>query len=363
MPRATIYGAASGAATAAATAFLATFALLVASAAASPAYGNVWEEAIAAGTEEAAARVRYEAEMRQGDEHALLANTQSASLREVKHQVQMAAASYRAAAAALPTEGEPYFRLGRLLYSFYFECQDTSQRFRWSLLCNPNGFSRARAQEVIDAWNAFEERAPLDPRLSVGGFGDNEILFRRAILHTKIATRDHLVAAASDYEKILARQDTGTGGVPEHVAGNLAETYMMLGRLEESIEMYREALRGAADTSTWYGYAVALDRDERSQQALDIIKSLGRDQRDLFHARVIKGDTFFVPEGEKFYYFALVDEALGLDEDAIKYWRQFLSSGAHPQFHARAKAHLDGLLKKKRKAPVPVDLPWKGILR
>ena len=42
-------------------------------------------------------------------------------------------------------------------------------------------------------------------------------------------------------------------------------------------------------------------RDERGQQALEVIQSLGRDQRDSFHLTVIKGDTFFVPEGEKFY--------------------------------------------------------------
>jgi tetratricopeptide (TPR) repeat protein len=138
---------------------------------------------------------------------------------------------------------------------------------------------------------------------------------------------------------------------------------MMLGRLEESIDTFKEALRGAADTAVWYGYAVALDRDERTQQSFDVVKSLGRSQRDHFHARVIAGDTFFVPEGEKFYYFALVDEALGLEEDAINYWRQFLASGAHPQFQPRAKAHLEQLLKKKKKSPVPIEPPWGRLLR
>ena len=329
------------------------------------AQANVWKTAIEAGAPDPT-QDKYDSELLQGDEHARLANTQGASFKEVKNQVTLAATSYRAAGAIKPNEGEPWFRLGRMLYSFYFECADTINRTNRSILCDGRAnapISRARAEEVIEAWDTFEARAPLDPRLTVGPFGDNELLFRRAILHTKLATKQHLEAAARDYEKILARMDTSEGP-GENVIGNLAETYMMVGKLEESIEMYRQALRGAADASTWYGFAVALDRDERSDQALDVINSLGREQRDTFHARVIKGDTFFVPEGEKFYYFALVDEALGLEDDAIGYWRQYINSGAHPQYQPRARAHLDNLLRKKRvRTSLPIEPPWRGILR
>jgi tetratricopeptide (TPR) repeat protein len=340
---------------------LALLALLLAAAASATGEANVWEDAIGEG---AAAKDAYESELRQGDEHAILANTRNTSVREVKNQVGLAAASYRAATAARPDQAEPYFRLGRLLYSFYLECTDTNQRLYYSVLCNTRVLDRSKAEDVIAAWDAAEVRAPLDPRFSVGAFGESELLFRRAILHTKLATKEHLAAAAKDYEKILARQDSGADGSNETVMGNLAETYMMLGRLEESIETFKDALHGgAADTAVWYGFAVALDRDERTQQALDVIQSLGRSQRDQFHARVIRGDTFFVPEGEKFYYFGLVDEALGLEDDAINFWRLFLTSGAHPQFQPRAKAHLDALLKKRRKSTLPIEPPWKGILR
>lgn len=330
-------------------------------AAAPLAHANVWDSAIKSGAPDPA-QDKYDSEMRQGDEHAALANAQGIALKQVKSQLQAAIDSYRAAAIAKPTEAEPWFHLGRTLYSFYFECGDTTNRLNRSALCDPRMFNRARAQDVIDAWNNFEARAPLDPRLSVTA-GDQEILFRRAILHTKLATKADLAAAALDYEKILARSDD-TDGVGESVVGNLAETYMMLGRLEDSIEMYKLALRGAADTSTWYGYAVALDRDERSGQALEVIASLGREQRDNFHAKVIQQITFFVPEGEKFYYFALVDEALGFEDDAINYWRQYIASGAHPQYQPRARAHLDALVRKKRgRSILPIDAPWRGILR
>ena len=325
------------------------------------AHANVWDTAIKAGVADAA-QDTYDTELRQGDEHAMLANTQGAAYRVVKNQVELATKAYRAAALAKPSDPEPWFRLGRMLYSFYIECNDTTLRTNRSILCDPRQINRARSEEILEAWDKFETLAPLDPRLSVGPFGDNEILFKRAILHTKLAGKAHLEAAASDYEKIMARMDAADGA-GEHVVGNLAETYMMVGRIEESIEMYRQALRGASDTSTWYGFAVALDRDERTNQALEVISALGREQRDTFHARVIRGDTFFVPEGEKFYYFALVDEALGLEDDAINYWRQYIASGAHPQYQPRARAHLDALLRKKRVRTLPIELPWRGILR
>lgn len=331
---------------------------------ATTAHANVWEEAIRRGKPDAA-QDKYESEMRDGDEHALLANTRGSSKSEVAHQLELAIASYKAAAAAKPDEGEPWYRIGRVLYSFHIECNDSLvPRMLASPLCNPDprSFKRKEAEQVIMAWNEFEKRAPLDPRLSVGAFGDSEILFRRAILHTKLATPAHLEGAAADYEKILARQDLGEGAA-ENVVGNLAETYMMLGRLEDSIEMYRDALRGAADTSTWYGFAVALDRDERSEQALEVIQSLGREQRDQFHLRVLRGDTFFVPEGEKHYYFALSDEAFGFDDEAIENWKKFIASGAHPRYQPRAKAHLEALMKKKRNNKTPFEAPWRGLLR
>ena len=335
---------------------------------ASTAQANVWDRAIDADKPERVAEDKYESEMRQGDEHTMLANAKSAAEPEVKRQLKLAIASYKAAAAAKPNEGEPYFRIGKVLYSFYFDCSD-----RWSsqsapMTCKADKFDKDRAAEIIAAWDAFEARAPLDPRMSVGpfggAFGDDEILFDRAILHTRLATKQHLQAAAADYEKILARFD-GDNGATSRVLGNLAETYMMLGRMEESLETYREALRGSSDTSTWYGYAVALDRDESTRQALEIIRSLGRDQRDHFYASVtmLGGGTFFVPEGEKYYYFALSDEAFGFETEAIDNWQRFIRSGAHPEFQPRAKAHLDALNIKKKRRAIPIEPPWPDLFR
>jgi tetratricopeptide (TPR) repeat protein len=340
--------------------------LLVLAIAASTAQANTWQHAIGGGKVNANDD-KYESEMKLGDDHALLANSRNASTREVETQLQFALASYRAAAAAKPDEGEPYFRIGKLLYAFYFDCTDPYSRNLAPPTCRDLGGrwdrkKREQAKDVIAAWDAFEARAPFDPRLSVETTGDSEILFDRAILHTHLATKPDLEAAALDYEKILARHD-GADGASGRVLGNLAETYMMLGRMEESLDTYREALRKSWDTSTWYGYAVALDRDGSSKQAIEIIQSLGRDQRELFHTSVLQGVTFFVPDGEKFYYFALVDEAFGYDDEAIDSWEKYIASNAHPEFQPRAKAHFDALSMRKKRKTIPIEPPWPEIFR
>src|SRR5262245_44160099 len=102
--------------------------------AATAAHADVWEHAIAKGKLDPA-QDKYDAAIRQGDEHTLLANTKGSSKKEVINQLQRAIISYRAAAATKPNEGEPYYRIGRLLYSFYFDCDPRIPPERASPLC------------------------------------------------------------------------------------------------------------------------------------------------------------------------------------------------------------------------------------
>ena len=46
-----------------------------------------------------------------------------------------------------------------------------------------------------------------------------------------------------------------------------------------------------------------------------------------------------MPEGEKYYYFALIQQSLDLDASALEAWDRFLASGAYPQFADRARRH------------------------
>lgn len=310
---------------------------------------NVWHDAI---TPADPSRDVYDKELREGDEHVLQANSESMSLAHRKRQVQLAIASYRAAAAARPHEAEPYFRIAATLNSFYLEsCVDAPHfnitRSPFKDCSQVDAIDKHIAKQTIDAWNEAEKRAPLDPRFS-GNDGDS-ILFERAILNTKI---QNLAAAAKDYERYLERSD-GKGANMETTWSNLAETYMMLGRLDDSIEAYRE-LGTPTHVSTIFGAAVALDRNERGQLALELIRGQGPNGYRQFKASVDDGRTFFVPAGEKFYYFALAEEAFGNLDAALGYWRMFVGSGAHPQFQPRAKHHIAALVKKRgRPAPPP----------
>jgi tetratricopeptide (TPR) repeat protein len=322
------------------------------------AHANVWQRALDRGSPDPQQDV-YDSEMNHGDELAMQANAKGASYKTIKTLVDHAVMSYRNAATAKPKASEPYYRIGRVLYSFYFECVDSTSLLNRSLLCDANVgiFDRTHAQQIIAAWDAFEQRAPLDPRLSVH-LGETEILFKRAILNTKLSGKANLEAAAKDYEKILARSDTA-GDVDETVWSNLAETYMMLGRLEEAVDTYHEALRRGASISTVYGLAVALDRDERTAAAVDLIQGQGMMALQQFHQSVMQGRTFFVPRGEEYYYFALAHEAFGEVDEAIEYWKKYIQSGAHPEFQPRAKAHIAALAPKARGLP---KAPWQELL-
>ena len=324
---------------------------------ASTAQANVWQEAVAPDT----SKDVYDREMREGDEHVLQANSDSSSLSQRKRQLNLGITSYRAAAAARPKEAEPYFRIAAALNSFYLEtCLDAPHfninRSPFKDCSQPDAIDLNIAQQTIDAYTEAEKRAPLDPRFS-GSDGDS-ILFERAILNTKLGTPKSLAAAAKDYERYLERSD-GKGANMETTWSNLAETYMMLGRLDDSIEAYRE-LGTPTHVSTIFGAAVALDRNERTALAMELIRGQGASGYRAFKTSVDDGRTFFVPAGEKFYYFALAEEAFGNNDAALGYWRMFVGSGAHPQFQPRAKHHIDALVK-KRARPIPPPDPFLDI--
>jgi tetratricopeptide (TPR) repeat protein len=309
---------------------------------------DVWQRAIDPVTTETAIDL-YQRSLRDGDDHVLQASSRSSSVAAIRDQVQRAIDAYRGAATAQPSAAEPYFRIGMVLWSFYLQNCDHDPRYghtRSPLAdCSaPDAINPGIAEQTIKAWDAFEARAPLDPRLS-GGPGS--LLFSRAIIHTKLATRAHLEAAARDYEAIIHRSD-GRGDTLSLVWGNLAETYMMVGRLDDSIAAYREAIRYGARTATWYGLAVALDRDGRATLAHDVMVAQGAAGYRAFEGDVESRSTFFVPRGEVFYYFALAEEALGQLDEALDHWNKYIASGAHPQYQPRAREHVDALLARRR---------------
>jgi len=313
--------------------------------------GDVWQRALDTTD---ATRDRYAKGMREGDHLAMQANARGLSRARTASLVDQALRAYRDAATARPEQAEPYFRIATVLDSFYIDCRPHDPGAGQPRTCPPpTRPDLARVLEAVEALDAFEARAPLDPRV-------HGIRFDRAIHRTKLVdaarspeqARAYLEGALADYRALLERPDGVQGLVVQPIWGNLAETYMMLGRLDEAIETYQTAIRLGADTSTYYGLAVALDRDERTAEALDVIRGQGPRAFEQFKLQYHQQRIFFVPRGEEFYYLALASEALGYTTDAITQWRLFLQSGAHPPFQARAKAHLDALLARP-KPPAP----------
>jgi tetratricopeptide (TPR) repeat protein len=315
---------------------------------ATSANADVWQRAI---DPDAGIDV-YDSLMTKGDDAANAANSGSINLPQVRKHITSAVEAYQAAAKARPTSGEPWYRIGAVLNSFFnVDCDTHRGLVSPPPTCGIKGRERDdRHREAVAAWDKFEALSPLDPRV-------NEMLFRRAVLRTKLVSsspqpKKLLEGAALDYTAILDRADGFLTVGKGLIAGNLAETHMMLGDLDQAIVMYREAIRFGSTNSTILGLAVAFDRDERSGDAIRLIQGVGLEAYESFQDSFREGDVFFVPAGEEEYYFALCDEAFGRNESAIQHWKAFITSGAHPQFQPRAKEHLDRLLAKK-------NLRWK----
>ncbi len=326
---------------------MATRALLLIAVLATTAHADVWKRAI----EGREIQDAYEAALAEGDAFATRANARGLNAVAVTRLVDQAIDQYQQASKVRPSEAEPFYRVANVLESYFTDCSTyTIRGLNMPPTCLGNGrVDLKRAEQTVTAWEEFEKRASLDPRLA-------DSLFSRAILRTKLVAsakdpKRLLEGALADYRALLDRADGLTISPPEQIWGNLAETYMMLGRMEEAIEAYHIALRLGGDSSTAYGLAVALDRDGSPAEALEVIRSQSEQAFVSYRARYARGEIFYVPPGEEFYYLALVYEAWDRIPNAIELWRQFIRSGAHPQFHERAKQHLDALQAKVKAQP------------
>lgn len=319
-------------------------------ASAAPASANVWQQALDEGVQD-----EYDKALATGDGYALQANAASQTAVTVSRLVDLAVDQYDQAAKLRPSVGEPYFRIASTLESFYTDCPTVPRAYRVQQhvpqTCPDMGrmIDLSRAKQAVSAWEAFEARAPLDPRIS-------EALFSRAILRTKLVEgakdpKPLLVGALSDYLALLDRNDGLSASDPDQVWGNLAETYMMLGRMEEAIDAYREALKNGANASTAYGLAVALDRDGSPSEALDTIRAHTVEGFNEYRRLLALGAVFYVPRGEEHYYLALIFEAFESYRESLAEWRAFIASKAHPQFLARAKQHVDAITAKLKAQP------------
>lgn len=290
------------------------------------------------------AQIQYELSMKLGDKNAIVAGRlehdrdsfptldPQSRMERLRFSINRAIANYEKAFEARPDAPEPYYRAAEVINRYYLE--------RRSNIPVIAGRYRKKARKAIAYWQQFERLSPLDPRV-------RETLFNRALVHTKMADEVNYRQALALYEAIIRRSDVSSE-LRDNVAtwyGNMAETYMMVGELDRAIENYRIALENADRATTAYGMAVALDRDEQGDLARDLIRRYG--DSGLYQMRTDSG-VFFVPDGERNYYIALGYDALGDWDNAAKYYREFIRSGAHPRYQERAKENLAWILQKRK---------------
>jgi tetratricopeptide (TPR) repeat protein len=272
----------------------------------------------------------YRLHMARGDDFAVQ-SMEARGMRSVQRQrwvswdrlALRAVAAYERAAEARPDAAEPHYRAAAVLHAHFLESASTSE---------PVLRDREIPERALAHWRAFAERATLDPRVT-------GTLFDRALVRTRLATEPDFALAITHYETLVERSDLRSLPADQVATwlANLAETYMMVGRLADAIETYQRALGYRADFTYGYGLAVALDRDGQTALAREVMVSYAATDRmrDLH-----RGAVFFVPDGEIDYYLALGHEALGDFDQAVAHYRRFIASGAHPRYQARAAENL-----------------------
>tara|TARA_R110002073_G_scaffold241497_3_gene403342 strand:+ start:29419 stop:30417 length:999 start_codon:yes stop_codon:yes gene_type:complete len=239
--------------------------------------------------------------------------------------------AYEAASELNPESPEPHFRAAMVSNQFATEANFPA----------PRALDRAIAH-----LEAFENLAALDPRLP-------SVYFQRSILRTKRDGKENLEKGVADYESQLALIDQSAiearvqTGI---ILSNRAELLMMLGRLEESIASYEQALEFGDAITHGYGLAVALDRDGQGFRARQVARKFAL--MDTGNALGVNG-TFYTPAGEVFYYEAIRAESLANYRLAETAYRAFLQRLPNSQFAPQARKNLEAVKPKAKSQPAP----------
>ena len=240
--------------------------------------------------------------------------------------MKSALTSFQAAVKASPLRAEGYLWLG--------QAQDMLARMA------PGEGRRVHDPAMLRAAAASFTRArELDPRL------DDSYLVASA-MGDILFSQGQLERAVMAYEQ--AERNLAAGGdVPAYdrrrkrarVLSHTAECLMGLGRLEESILRYQEALTMGYDSVlNHWGLAVAYDRDEQQDKALaHARRAMARDRS----MRALSSPTvFFVPDGEVHYYHAVGHLAQGNPAQARRSFQAYLEKQPDSQWAPRARVHL-----------------------
>ena len=292
------------------------------------------------GTTDAKAE-KFRAQMHEADELALRSMHYKTDPEDRADLAEEAMRAYEAASALNPASPEPHYRAAMVSNEFATERNFPA----------PSALDRAIAH-----LEAFERLAPLDSRLP-------GVYFQRSILRTKRDGKENLEKGVTDYDKQLALVDQSSPDNRLNIGrtlSNRAELLMMLGRLEEAIASYEQALEFSTEITHGYGLAVALDRDGQGFRARQVARKFAI--MDPGNALTTNG-TFYTPLGEIFYYEAIRAESLANYQLAETAYRAYLQRLPNAQFAAQARKNLEAIKPKAAAQPSPKRRPRLPVIR
>ena len=270
-------------------------------------------------------RKQYQAALRKGRElfeTAIRLRMPSTRLRTLEE----ALAAFRLAIKHNPAGAEAYFWLGKTAYAL--------DRFK----------------DAIAAFTAMR-------RLQISSGDELSVCEKLGIAYSKIGRYEESVQEYNRADRLVINDASRvTHRAVWHA--NAAESLMAMGRLEEAIQRYEEAVGlQPANILGWWGVAVAADRDGQASKAKEAVqRALALDPN---MAKPTDDGVFFVPEGDIHYYFALGYEVKNDPTRAKHEWESFLARLGKSPWAVRARQHLADLEaapaspKAKRLAPFP----------
>lgn len=271
------------------------------------------------------ARQQFERLIKAGQDALGAASKLSRDSTQRAAMLQRAALAFKQATVVEPSHPDGHYWLGRTYYE--------QEKLDASIAC----FLRLRR---LGQTSAAEDVAA-DQRTDAGR--EYEIAFSLGIAYSKKGQFDRAVGEYDRAERWLAqRQQSGDVARRATLQGNAAESLMALGRLDEAVARYREAIRlQPGYVLAWWGLAVALDRDEQLGRALAAVARATR--YDTTMRELTGSGVFFIPAGDIHYYYGLGHLAKGQVEQAKAAFSRFVELLPRSPWVRRARAHLSVL--------------------
>lgn len=192
------------------------------------------------------------------------------------------------------------------------------------------GTVHSLAERYTDCVKALNKCRSLDPK-----FRPDLLAFRLGLC---LSLSGRIAAGIAEYRRVKASDEVGG----EVLHWNLGDNHMALGRLEEAVTHYEEALRlNPGRPVLHFALAVALDRQGRWDSATRRVRYGLR--LDPLGKSLDSGDILWLPPHEHTYYRALISVARGERAQALNYLQRFHRADPRSSWRFVMRLRADGL--------------------